>query len=121
MIAAVKGWPAALSALLFFLPPVAIAAEDATGAARELARKTAAFAGRGEPVAVAWRNVSSLGSSELTQARSAFEGALREAGIRVTDIAPIAEARLTLSENRLQYLLVEDIRKSEERQVWIAS
>jgi len=121
MIAAVKGWPAALSALLFFLPPGATAAEDSNGAARELARKTAKFAGPGDAVMVIWRNVSSLGSSEFAQARAAFEAALKEGGGRLGDAAPAAEAHLTLSENRSQYLLVEEVRKGEERQVWIAS
>src|SRR6266478_5330224 len=63
MIAAVKGWLAVLSALLFILPPGARAADDMGGAARELARKTAAFAGRGETIAITWRNLSGLASS----------------------------------------------------------
>jgi hypothetical protein len=120
-IAAVKVWPAALSALLFFLPPGATAAEDSNAAARELARKTAAFAGRGEQVTAMWRNVSSLSSSEFAQARAAFEAALKESAGRVTDGAAVVEARFTLSENRTQNLLVEEIRRGEERQVWIAS
>jgi hypothetical protein len=82
MIAVVKRWHAVLSALLFFLPRGAAAAEDLSGAARELARKTAAFAGRGEPVSASWRNVSSLGSSDFNQVRGLFETALREADAR---------------------------------------
>jgi hypothetical protein len=120
MIAAVKGWHAVLSALLFFIPAGATAADDGNSAARELARKTAVFAGRGEPVSVVWSNVSSLGSSELLQARGAFEAALREAGGRISDVAPPTEARITLSENRTQYLLAEEIRRGEDRQVWIS-
>ena len=121
MIAAVKGWHAAWAALLFCLQPGARAADDVAGAARELARKTVAFTGRGEPVSVAWRNVSSLGSAVFSQARSAFETAVRDAGDRVTEVAPVAELHLTLSENQTQYLMVEEARKGEERQVWIAS
>jgi hypothetical protein len=117
----VKGWHAVLSALLFFIPGGATAADDGNGAARELARRTAAFVGKGEPVSVAWSNVSSLGSSELHQARGAFEAALREAGSRLSDVAPLTEARLTLSENRTQYLLVEEIRRGDDRQVWFSS
>ncbi len=116
-----KGWHAVLSALLFFIPGGATAADDGNGAARDLARRTAAFVGRGEPVSVAWSNVSSLGSAELLRARSAFEAALREAGSRLSDVAPLTEAHLTLSENRTQYLLVEEIRRGEERQVWFAA
>jgi hypothetical protein len=118
MIAAVKGWHAVLSALLFFIP-VGASADDQNSAARELARKTAAFVGKGEPVSVAWRNVSSLGSAELLQSRNAFESALREAGCRISEIAPVTEARITLSENRTQYMLVEEIHRGEERLVWI--
>ena len=120
MIAAVKGWHAAWAALLFCLQPGARAADDLAGAARELAHKTAAFTGRGEPVSVAWRNVSSLGSAVFSQARSTFEMAVRDAGDRVTEVAPVAELHLTLSENQTQYLMVEEARKGDERQVWIA-
>jgi hypothetical protein len=121
MIAAVKRWHAVFCALLFFIPLGAHAAEDLNGAARDLARRTAVFAGSGEVVSVEYRNAFSLGSAELGQARSAFEAALREAGLRVTDVAPVAEIRLTLSENQSQYLLVEEARKGDERQVWMAA
>ena len=121
MIAAVKRWHAAFSALLFLIARVVSAADDLGAAARELARKTAILAGREEPVSVTWRNVSSLGSSELAQARGVFETALKDAGVRTAEAAPAADARLTLSENQAQYLLVEEIRKGNERQVWIAA
>ena len=65
MIAAVKRWHAALSALLFLFPPGALAADDLNSAARELARKSVALAGRGEPVSVAYRNLASLDASEF--------------------------------------------------------
>ena len=120
MIAGVNGWFAVLSALLVFLPRDARAADDLGGAVRELARKTVAYAGRGEPVSLSWRNVSSLGSADFNQARAAFESALREAGGRASDIAPVAEARFTVSENQTQILIVEEVRKGDERQVWIA-
>src|ERR1700693_2224553 len=120
MIAAVKGWYAALSALLL-VASGARAADDLNGAAVILARKTAAFAGRGETIAVSYRNVSSLGSAEAGQMRTAFEAALRDAGCRPVDSAAVAEARVSISENASQYLLVEEARKGEDRQVWIAS
>jgi hypothetical protein len=119
MIAAVKPWHAVLSALLIFIPG-ATAADDVGGAARELARKTAVFAGKGAPVAVTWRNLSSL-ESAAAQARTAFESALQEAGLRVSDISPAVEAHVTVSENASQFLLVEEASKGEEHQVWIAS
>ena len=119
MIAAVKPWHAVLSALLFFFSG-AKAADDAASAARELARKTAGFAGKGAPVAVAWRNLSSL-ESAAAQARTAFEEALQETGVRLGDSAPMVQARVTVSENASQFLLVEEASKGEEHQVWIAS
>ena len=119
MIAAVRRWHAVLSALLFFCSS-AKAADDASGAARELARKTAAFAGRGAPVAVTWRNLSSL-ESAARQARAAFEAALQDAGLRTSDSAPVVEAHVTVSENASQFLLVEEAVKGDERQVWIAA
>src|SRR5690242_10754634 len=120
IIAAVKGWHAAFSALLLLIPTGARAADDLNAAARELARKTVAIAGR-EPVSLTWRNLSSLGSIELGQARGAFEAALREAGGRPAEIAAVAEAQITLSENAVEYLMVEELRKAEERQVFLAS
>jgi hypothetical protein len=36
------------------------------------------------------------------------------------DLSPGAEAQITLSENQTEYLLVEEIRKGDERQVWIS-
>jgi hypothetical protein len=113
----VNGWRAAFLALALSIAPAARAAEDLNGAARELARKTAAAIGRGEPVAVAWRNLSSLGTAGLAQARGAFEAALREAGSRPGDPSPVADAQITISENASSYLLVEEVRK----EVWIAS
>ncbi len=115
-----KRWHAILSVFLFFIAPVARASEDLSGAARELARKTAGFGNRGEPVSVAWRNVSSLGSSELAQARAAFEAALQDLGGRVGQIAPVG-IRITLSETPTQFMLVEEAQNGDDRRVWIAS
>jgi hypothetical protein len=118
MIAAVKRWYAVLCALLFFHPG-ATAADDVGSAARELARKTAAFAGKGAAVAVTWRNLSSL-ESAAAQARTAFEAALQEAGVRAGDTAPAVEMRVTVSENAAQVLLVAEASRGEEHEVWIA-
>jgi hypothetical protein len=119
MFAAVKGWPT-LAAALLLTHSCAQAAEDPNAAAAALARKTAALAGRGEPVAVSYKNISSLAPAEWSGLRAAFESALRDAGCRVTETAA-AEARLTVSETPTQYLLVEEARRGDERQVWIAS
>lgn len=119
MIAAVKGWYAAWAALLVLCPPRAKAADDPGSAARELAAKTAAFAGT-EAVSLVWRNVSSLGSTESGQARSAFEAALRQDGGRIVESSAV-EVRLTLSENPTQYLMVAEVRRGDEKQVWIAA
>jgi len=120
----VKGWSAVVVALALGAAPAATPAQtsapDLNSAARELARKTAALMGRGEAVAVTWRDVSSLGSAALVQARAAFESALREAGGRLGDALPAGEAQITLSENQTEYLLVEEIHKGDERQVWIS-
>jgi hypothetical protein len=64
--------------------------------------------------------VSSLGPATLVQARGAFEAALRELGAR-TGEGTAAEAQITLSENAASYLLIEELRKGDDRQVWIAS
>jgi hypothetical protein len=121
MIAAVKEWPAAFTALLLLLPASAAAAQDLGGAARELARKTAAFAGRSDTVSVECRNVSSQRPVSLAELRGAFETALSQAGLRAIDSGGAVEVRLTLSQDQSQHLLVEEARKGDERQVWIAS
>jgi hypothetical protein len=118
MIAVVKGCHAVLSALLFLILPAAQAADDLGGAARELARKTAVF-GKADAAAVTWRNVSSLGTAELAQARAAFESTL-EAASRNSG-ATVLTIRMTLSQNPTHYLLVEEAQAGDERQVWIAS
>jgi hypothetical protein len=119
MIAAVKPWHAVLSALLFFIPPGATAADDVDGAARELARKTAAFAGRGAQVAVTWRNLASA-ESAAAQAQTAFAAALEGAGLRLGEGASTVDLRITVSGNGSQFLLVEEAAKGEEHQTWIA-
>ncbi len=116
-----KGWSAALPALLLLAAQCACAADDLKGAARELARKTAAFAGAGQPVSEVWRNLSSLGSADLTGGRDAFESAFQSAGGTLGDAGAAVEARITLSENASQYLLAEEARKGDERQVWLAA
>src|ERR1039458_4930115 len=127
MIAGVKG-SAVLSALLILLAWDAWAADDMAGAVGELARKTVALAGRGEPVSVSWRNLSPLDSGDFRQVRSAFDAALREAGARVSEkedrpggLTNLVDARLTVSGNSSQFLLVEEARKGDYAQVWIAS
>src|SRR5689334_12764639 len=113
MIAGVKS-SAALSALLILLPWSAPAADDLPGAIRDLARRTIAFAGRGEPVSLSWQNLSPLSPAEFTQLRAAMEAAFRDSGTRVSNIAPMVEAKVTVSANAAQFLLVEEARKGEE-------
>ncbi len=123
MLAAVKGWQAVQAAVIatVLLPiPCAWAADDLNTAAAQLARKTATMAGRGEAVAVAYKNMSSLAPVEWSGVRTAFESALRDAGSRATDAGAV-EVRLTVSETPTQYLLVEEARRGDDRQVWIAS
>jgi hypothetical protein len=113
MMPAVNGWHAAFAALLFLTPRVSLAAEDLPGAAKELARKTVSFAG-GRVAVGAYRNISSLPDSDLAQVRREFEAALTGGVTAAVDV------RITLSENASQYLLVEEARKGEDTQVWIA-
>jgi hypothetical protein len=119
MFPAAKGWPTFTAALLltcFY----ARAAGDANAAAASLAGKTAALAGRGETVAITYKNLSSLPPGEWSGVRAAFESALRDAGCRVSDTGAV-ELTLTVSETPVRYLLVAEARRGEERQVWIAS
>lgn len=115
ILAIVKAWHAALAAFLLVLPQASTAADDLSGAARELARKTSSWS-RGS-VAVTYRNLSSLPETELAHVRREFEAAL----VRPPENGPAAEARLTLSESASQFLLVEEARSGEDAQVWVES
>ncbi len=64
--------------------------------------------------------MSSLAPVEWSGVRTAFESALRDAGCRALDTGAV-EVRLTVSETPTQYLLVEEARRGDDRQVWIAS
>jgi hypothetical protein len=119
MIRAVNGWHAVWAALLFLIPRSCSAAEDLSAAARELASKTAAFLGARGPVTVSYRNRSSLPESQLEQMRSIFESAVPASSPAPEGAFP--DIRLTLSENAGQYLLIEEARKQEQSQTWIAS
>jgi hypothetical protein len=120
MIASVKEYLAVLTALLYLLPADAIAADDLAGAAREVARKTAGFVGKGETASIAWRNLSSLAPTDVTQLQTALENGLRDFGVRVADSGGAVEMRITVSENQSQYLVAAEVRKGEERQAFIA-
>ena len=120
MIAAVKGWHAVLAAASILVPASAQAADDLTGAARELAAKTALFAGAGATVSASYRNLSSLGSAQLDEVRTGFEAALRQVGMRLSEGGAV-EAQVSLSENASQYFLVADLRKGDDRQVAMAA
>ena len=115
MIPPVNGFRAALAAILFLFPRFSPAAEELPSAARELARRTAAFLGARAPAKVSYSNVSSLADAELAGVRREFEANFPETG----DGTP-AEIRLTLSENQAQYLLIEEVRRGDESRVWIS-
>jgi len=115
MMPAVNGWHAVVAALLFLTPRISPAAEDLPGAAKELARKTVSFAGGRVTVGATYRNISSLPDSDLSHVRREFEAALT-GGIATVNV----DIRITLSESVSQYLLVEEARKGEDTQVWIA-
>jgi len=120
MIAAVKGWHAVLAAACILVPAKAQAADDVAGAARELAAKTALFAGAGATVSASYRNLSPLGPAQLEQARASFEAALRQVGMRLGQGGAV-EAQVSLAENGSQYLLIADLRKGDDRQVAMAA
>lgn len=110
-----KAWHAAVAALVFLSPQASTAASDLPGAARELARKTSELV-RG-PVTATYRNLSSLPDTEINEVRRDFEAALPAP----VQGEPVAEARLTLSENASQFLLVEEVHKGESSEVWISA
>jgi hypothetical protein len=110
----------AFCALPILLSCGAAAADNPSGAARELAWKTASFTGKAEPVSLTWRNQSSLDSAEAAGARAAFEATFKEAGGVFGETAAAVDVRVTVSENATDYLLVEEARKGDVRLVWLA-
>ena len=94
----------AFCVLLIFLARGAASADNLNGAARELAWKTASFAGKGEPVRFTWRNQSSLASPETGRARAVFEAAFQEAGGVTGEAASAVDVRVTVSQNATDFL-----------------
>ena len=86
-----KAWHAALAALALLVPQASTAADDLVGAARDLARKTVAW--NAGPVAVTYRNLSSLPDSDLVAVRREFDAVFSPPGAGASAV----EARVTLS------------------------
>jgi hypothetical protein len=104
-----------LNLLLF-----ALLALDMGGAARDLAHSAAAAAGH-EPVILTARNLSALGPGEVAGVRRVFESELRSAGVRLAGTPSAAELQVTISEDLSHYLLIAELRRGPERQVFMAS
>jgi hypothetical protein len=88
------------------------AAETAADAGHELARRIAG--GSRNPVSLSLRNLSDLGTAEVTEVRRVLES-----GLRVETGAP-DEIRVTISQNFADYLLVAEMKRGEDRQVLMA-
>ena len=93
---------------------VVLLALDLGGAARDLARAVAAAVAH-EPVAVTFKNLSTLGAGETAEIRRVFESELKAVG------QPASEIQITISENLTQFLLVAEIYRGGERQVLLES
>src|SRR5512146_373823 len=102
-------WTAAVLALAW-LAPGASAADDLAGAARELGRRTAGAVGNAGAT-VSWRNISSVPADAVAQARAAFESVVHAGAA-----APAAEIQMTISESASGGLLVEELRRGDDRQ-----
>lgn len=114
------GWSAVFPALLFLLAQGAFAAENSDEAARELARRIAAFAGSRESVALDFRSLPSIPAADLSNARRAIEASLRDLRARLETTGTI-EVRVTLSESPKRRILVGEARRGEDRQTWVVS
>ena len=99
---------ALIRAILLLFPVLApvLAGQDIAEAARALAAQVAPHVPAGTAVRVTAKNVSSLGSGEFSRAQAALDRALRR---RTPKQAPVAEVKLTVSENRREFLLVAEI------------
>ena len=92
--------------LLFAVLAPVLTGQDIADAARALATKVAAHVQAGTAMRVTAKNASSLGNTDFVRAQTALDRALRR---RTPKQAPVAEVRLTLSENRREFLLVAEI------------
>ncbi|HWB98718.1 MAG TPA: hypothetical protein VG672_18545, partial [Bryobacteraceae bacterium] len=106
---------------LFLAAQFALTAQNLDDAARDLARQVISAAGSRDPVFLSLRNLSSLGADAVTKIRDVLEGELRAQGLRLADRPSNPELRLTLSENLNRYLLVGQLRRGEEQQVFMTS
>jgi len=79
--------------------------------ARALSKKVAARLGATEAVKISAKNLTSLPSSDLTKAQSAFARGLRKNG------KEFAEITLTISANAAGFLLIAEMRRGSERMV----
>ena len=103
---------AALSLLPLLLASVLTAADTAADAAHELVRRMpGGFKG---PVSLVVHNLSDLGAPEVAEVRRALESDLR------VDAGATDEIRVTISQNFAGYLLVAEVKRSEDRQVVMA-
>ena len=85
-------------------------AEGLADPARELARKIAAAPGSLQAVAVTVRNLSSLNAAQVAEVRRALGEELRRQGVKLGETNPAAtEVRVTLSENRQNYVWVAEV------------
>jgi hypothetical protein len=91
---------------VFFVLAALASAQDLDSAARELARKVAAVAGR-QDVALTVRNASALSEAEVAQVGRALEAELRARPARTG--AERVPVNVTLSENIQTYLWVAEI------------
>ncbi|HKX00454.1 MAG TPA: hypothetical protein VJN43_22135 [Bryobacteraceae bacterium] len=85
-------------------------------AAAALARKIAALIQQREPVALSFRNLSSMSAQEVSSARSALERELGAQGLAVR-AAPGIELVVTMAENARGYLWVAEVRRGDTREV----
>jgi len=107
-----RRFPLALMLLVMFFPITSAAAEW-NAPAQQLARKVSAKSG---PVAVAisFKNISSLNSGDMSDARRALEQALRAAGLRFAPAdQAVALLRITLSENVDGYVWIAELHRSQ--------
>jgi len=88
------------------------AAETAADAAHELARRISG--GARNPASLSLRNLSDLGTAEVTEVRRVLESDLR------VETGAADEIRVTISQNFAGYLLVAEMKRGEQRQVVMA-
>ena len=105
--------------ILFLTAAAAAWCQNFDQPAHALAQKIAAALTPREPVALSFRNISSLGASDASAAQAAIERELAALGVDYNAQPPGGAVGVTLSENLGYLVWVAEVRRGDQREIVI--